>query len=94
MATLFWKDFWLGPELLCDKFPHLYSFVLNEDASVAQFTSAMDFSVHFALPLSAQAFDELLNLQLPLQTIALDDHQLDVKIFTWGTSVYTSAKFY
>jgi hypothetical protein len=34
-SVLFWKDFWSNGELMCNKYPRLYSYVLNEDLSVA-----------------------------------------------------------
>ena len=58
-TTLFWKDFWHNNELMCDRYPHLFSYVLNEDYSVAYMSNIEDLSASFALPLSVQAFDEL-----------------------------------
>jgi hypothetical protein len=34
-SVLFWKDFWSNGELMCNKYPRLYSYVLNEDLSIA-----------------------------------------------------------
>src|SRR4051812_8414636 len=43
--TLFWKDFWMGQELLCDKYSRLYSFVTNEDSSVANMSRMEDWAL-------------------------------------------------
>jgi hypothetical protein len=40
-STLFWKDFWHGVTNLCDKFPRLFSYALNEDVTVADFVGDM-----------------------------------------------------
>jgi hypothetical protein len=58
-TILFWKDFWINGELLSDKFPRLYSFVLDEDVSVAKMHTSEDLFSQFALPLSVEAFQEL-----------------------------------
>ena len=93
-TTLFWKDIWLENELLCEKFPHLYSFVLNEDASVADMSSSHVPSHHFMLPLSVEAYDEREQI---LQTLASVDHTSeleDIRIFAWGNKQFTSAEYY
>jgi hypothetical protein len=33
-TILFWKDFWHEDILMCEEFPRLFFFALNEDASV------------------------------------------------------------
>jgi hypothetical protein len=50
-SILFWKDFWQEGTLLCDKFPRLFSFALDEDISVADLFSAGDMTSKFFLPL-------------------------------------------
>jgi hypothetical protein len=50
-SVLFWKDFWVNGELLCDKFPRLFSYALDEDASVASLALADDRFSAFSLPL-------------------------------------------
>jgi hypothetical protein len=32
-SVLFWKDFWANGEILCEKYPRLFSFALDEDVS-------------------------------------------------------------
>jgi hypothetical protein len=41
---------------MCDQFPRLFSFALEEDTSVADLAITTDLSSLFALPLSVQAF--------------------------------------
>ena len=94
--TLFWKDFWHDHSLLCDRFPRLFSFVINEDCSVADMASLLDLSNYFVLPLSVQAFNELeqLNEMMSTLDLSLDDTDCDIRSFPWGSAQYTSAKFY
>ena len=92
--TLFWKYFWCENELLCDKFPHLYSYVLNEDSSVAEMASIQAPGHHFALPLLVQAFEEREQIQQILDSVDHDSLENDSHIFSWGNKTYTSAKYY
>ena len=50
-STLFWKDFWQSDRLLCDKFPRLYSYAIDEDVTAADLARAEDLSSFFTLPL-------------------------------------------
>jgi hypothetical protein len=79
---------------MSDAFPRLFSFTLNEDISVADFIgSTIHFNL-FALPLSVQAFDELNEVQDLLQHTITNESSNDIRIFSWGSSQYTSAKYY
>ena len=92
--TLFWKDFWYGNELLCDRFPHLYSYVFNEDSSVAELAANQHPGQLFALPLSIEAFREHEQIRLILASV---DHQTtteDTHTFPWGNGHYTLARYY
>jgi hypothetical protein len=93
-SVLFWKDFWCENELLCDKFPRLYSYALDEDLSVCDVVTSTDFSTSFALPLSVEAYEEFLQVTQVVQDITLDATVVDQRTFTWGTSIYTAAKYY
>jgi hypothetical protein len=55
-STLFWKDFWTKGDLLCHKFPRLFSYALDDDISVAKMASFEQLNSGFALPLSFVAF--------------------------------------
>lgn len=84
----------LSGELLCDKFPRLYSYVLDEDESVAILRNSLDLFSHFALPLSVEAYQELqLVSQLLLDTPANVEAN-DQRSFIWGSSKYSPSKFY
>jgi hypothetical protein len=49
-SVLFWKDYWSNGELnqlICDKFPWLYSYALDEDLPVADLAQAEDLNDYF-----------------------------------------------
>jgi hypothetical protein len=50
--------------------------------------------VHFATPISAQAFEELTDLQAIMAQTHIVPETIDTRRFPWGSSSYTSAKFY
>jgi hypothetical protein len=56
--VLFWKDDWSNGELICHKFPRLYSYALDEDISVADLAHVEDLNNYFALPMLVEAFQE------------------------------------
>jgi hypothetical protein len=93
-STLFWKDFWHSTDLLCDRFPRLFSYALDEDTTVARFLQFNSAEHLFALPLSTQAFEEYSNIQTIIQEVRLDASCSDSRIFCWGSSQYTSSKYY
>jgi hypothetical protein len=80
--------------LLCDQFPRLFLFAIDEDATVADFGTTLDLISKFRLPLSVQAFEELQQIQLFLDGLVLDPAAADSRVFPWGNSIYTSAKYY
>ena len=53
-----------------------------------------DISEIFNLPLSDQAWSELLALQNDIQQINFDENSVDTWTFIWGNSQYTSSRFY
>jgi hypothetical protein len=93
-SVLFWKDFWSNGTLLCDKFPRLYSFAINEDVSVAAMHGTNNIYSHFMLPLSVEAFQELQVVSTLLLENPVDASISDQRIFTWGSASYAPAKFY
>lgn len=93
-STLFWKDFWHNDHLLCDVYPQLYSFVLNEDTSVSQMRNLSQLGDAFAIPISVQAFEQYEHISAVLQNMDLSDTRQDVRSYTWGGSDYTAAKLY
>jgi hypothetical protein len=92
-SVLFWKDYWCTDRLLCDDYPRLFSFSINEDSSVADMRLTTDLFESFVLPISVEANDELLQVQQIIQNISGDQTQNDTRTFVWGNS-YTSAKYY
>jgi hypothetical protein len=92
---LFWLDNWS----LCgsitpmrQRFPRLFSFVLDEHMSAAEVFAAQDFSELFFRPLSIQAFHELGELQMIMQANPLSQ-QKDHWTYTWGEK-YSPGLFY
>jgi len=55
---------------------------------------ADDLSELFNLPLSEQAVDELLSMQIDIQRVLYDVNDTDIWSFLWGDSKYTSRRFY
>jgi hypothetical protein len=92
-TILFWKDFWHNDELLCDTFPRLFSYSLNEDVSFVAIKNSADIFDLFALPISVEAHDELIQLQEIIQNIDLIQEGNDTRSFIWGNT-YTASKFY
>jgi hypothetical protein len=91
--VLFWKDFWHGKETFCNKFPRLFSFVLDEDNSVAKFANSEDLGSCFALPLSVEAFQEYQQISSVIAETHLESGTIDRRSFVWGSN-YTPSKFY
>jgi hypothetical protein len=92
---LFWSDKWsLNDSVtpLKERFPRLFSYVLDQDLSTRQAYLMEDMMDLFYLPLSNQAFGEFNELQALMQANPLSD-QMDVWSYSWG-SKYTSAQFY
>jgi hypothetical protein len=79
---------------LCDVFPHLYSYSLDEDISVHAYTNSDELQSVFALPLLVEAFEELQRLNEITSEVNLDPVVVDSRHFTWGNDTYTSAQFY
>lgn len=92
-SVLFWKDFWLEGGLLCDKFPRLFSYALDEDLSVSVLASAEDLSAYFALPMSVEAYQEFQTVSQILASTQLVENAADQRIFVWGNN-YTPSSFY
>jgi hypothetical protein len=82
-SVLVWKDDWHSNGLLCDQFPRLFSFALNEDVSAADMVNTPDIITMFTLPLSAQAFQELQHLRSYLVGLISDPDSDDSRIFPW-----------
>jgi hypothetical protein len=84
---------WIGFVLAHD-FPRLYSFAVNHHISVKDTMEMMHLDDLFTLPLSAEAFDEYEMLQQRLENLQYDDSSRDQWTFIWGSTTFTSKKFY
>jgi hypothetical protein len=73
------------------RFPRLFSYALNENLSAAEVYSN-DLMDLFYRPISAQAYQELQELQVIMSANPLSD-QKDLWSYAWGEQ-YTSAQFY
>jgi hypothetical protein len=74
------------------RFPQLFSYVLNEELFAKKVFDAEDISSLFYLPLSQIAYQKLLELKQMMQENSPSD-QLDVWKYCWGDN-YTPAQFY
>jgi hypothetical protein len=92
-SVLLWKDYRSNGELLCDRFPRLFSYTLNEDISVASFSSLQDLGSVFALPLSVEAFHEFQDLSSLIESTPTVSDVVDTRRFVWGDK-YTPSKYY
>jgi hypothetical protein len=90
---MFWQDL-LTDSILAHQFPRLFSFARDHEILVNKTMTANNLNELFFLPLSQAAFDELVALQILLQSVAYDENSNDTGIFLWGGQIYTSGKFY
>jgi hypothetical protein len=91
--VLFWEDLWF-PEILSLKYPCLFTFVRNRRISVKEVMEVDDLDTLFNLPLSEQAYTQLQDLQIDLNTMPHNVDQTDTWVFIWGSHEYSSQKFY
>ena len=94
-SFLFWSDKWLfngSCQPIADRYPRLFSYVLDPLKSAAEVYEAEDLSSLFYLPLSAQAYQELVDLSAAMQASPLSMDR-DAWVYVWGP-VYTSARYY
>jgi hypothetical protein len=92
-SVTFWDDLW-APEVLSVKFPRLFSFASDASISVSQVMQAEDLDSLLQLPLSMQAYDELLELEYFISQVPFDPNAKDVWNFIWGNGSYSSSKYY
>jgi hypothetical protein len=92
-SVLFWKDFWYQGSVLCQKFPRLFSYVLDEDLSVAEMAHMDTLGSIFSLPLSVEAFQEWQEVSMLIEATPIQDQLTDKRTFVWGNA-YTPSKFY
>lgn len=92
-TVTFWGDLW-SDDVLARRFPRLFSFAKDENASVNAVMSAEDLDSLFYLPLSQEAFEEMEMLSAVLSTQSFDAQSADVWTYQWGSSKYSSKKLY
>jgi hypothetical protein len=93
-TVLIWKDIWMDESIPQDAFPHLFSFVLDEDCSVIQYTERNVSTEHFFMPLSNEASTELFELQSAITETGRDLTLPDRWSYVWGQDTYKVSKFY
>jgi hypothetical protein len=94
-SFMFWADNWKVDGVsrpIKDRFPRILSFVLDGNMSAAKFYGHENLTDLFHLPLSVQAYAELIELQSLLQSNPVTSEG-DSWNFCWDP-VYTAAKFY
>ena len=87
-SFLFWMDKWKFAGLsepLCQRFPRLFSYVLDDKVSAAVVCETQDMASLFHLPLSSQAYDEFCELQRLKDSFPLPGGK-DVWNYQWGDS--------
>lgn len=89
-SILFWKDNWAG-EILTDLFPNIAMFVKRPGISVKEVCEAESLDNLFHIPISQAAAVELEGLRTLAQSFELSE-DTDMRIFCWGSSMYSSAK--
>lgn len=92
-TVLFWQDQW-SHNVLATMFPRLFSFAHNAHTSVKNIMDAPDLESIFHLPLSQEAYQEMLELQDVLLQIPYHNADKDEWHFIWGTTIYTSSRMY
>ena len=82
-----WHDKW-HEILLADRFACLFSFVINEDCSVAEFYATNDWSDMFHISLSPEAFEELQSV-LTFKSESLNHSDaVDSWTYVWGQAYF------
>jgi hypothetical protein len=90
-STLLWHDRWNG-QCLSEKFPELWSFASVKEINIHQARLAPPNEM-FHTPLSAEAFEQLLQLQDSLGNIQLLDHN-DIWRCSASSSRFSSQEVY
>ena len=93
-TVLFWKDLWQGDTVLSNSHNHLFSYAQYEDISLPQFHSSPDLATLFHLPLSFEARSELDDIMPIVNTMTLQQMDVDEWILCWGDEQFKPRKFY
>ncbi|TVU27564.1 hypothetical protein EJB05_19054, partial [Eragrostis curvula] len=88
-----WHDM-INGSILSQKYPRLYSFSNDKYGSLHKAMNAESFEEIFHLPLSNEAYEELLDMQLEIENMDLPYEDDDIWSYIWGSVSYSSSKFY
>lgn len=83
-TMLFWEDLW-SDEIIAQSFPRLASFASTRLISVKEAMQNDHLDNLLLLPLSQEAFQELKQLNVVLQTQQYDEDSKDVWTYPWVT---------
>jgi hypothetical protein len=90
----FWEDLFHG-SIRANHFPNLFAYAKDPKISLQKIRNSVDLIDCFRIPMSRQAYNELLEIQEELMDIPdsalLDD---DSWKYIWGQQCYSSSKFY
>jgi hypothetical protein len=67
---LFWSNLWNG-RILKQTYPQLFSFVINENATIQTVMEQDNLQSTFQLPLSEEAYEHYCELNISLQPLLL-----------------------
>jgi len=91
-SCLLWDDLWLN-RVPSQRFPELFSFAKKIHISVLSTVSADGSASIFHLPISNQAFQQLITLAEDLNSVQ-DTDEKDIWSYIWGSPFFSSAKSY
>jgi hypothetical protein len=91
-SCFLWKDKWHTP-ILDQAFPELMSFAKNKNITIFKAKEALSLNELFNLPLSEEAFNQLLELAQILEDLPSLD-QDDIWTYDWATPFYIPMKAY
>jgi hypothetical protein len=83
-----------GGSMRSQGFPQLFSFAKTVNISVRRAAEILDLNQFFQLPISTEAFQQLLVLAQDLADLSLEHDQDDVWTYSWGSTIYWPIKAY
>jgi hypothetical protein len=91
----FWTDLW-EQNCLHHRFPHLITFVKHTNWNMEKVIHTEYLEDLFHLPLSQQAYEEFLNLEVICQSalIKVQEGNCDTWTYIWGNGEFSSRKAY
>ena len=90
----FWEDL-INGRIHSSVYPNLLVFAKDQNISLWKLKSADDLLSCFRIPMTRQAYNEFLDLQSELASMAeLSPSDKDVWTFTWGQPNYSSSTYY